>query len=164
MFRNQKERCLMWVIRWECRWLVREELNLAGIGSSTEVLGTVWRIIFSTNCSETGVKQRYRVPENANWLSLFFCSTREELIKNDVLTPSLTQPVKFPGWKCTHTRLQTIYLMVLQNPTFNTVNFHRNALTWSHEGGKKVLMVSLNLAILWLVFQVTERRAWQWKG
>ena len=58
----------------------------------------------------------------------------------------------FRAEKCTHTNL-----------TFNTVHFDRNPCWCWREGGIKALMVS-NLAPLLIVFRVTARQAWQWKG
>ena len=66
------------------------------------------------------------------------------------LTPSLSQPVKFLGCKV-HT--YTMENSIFDGPTFNTVHFDRNPVTYSRTGGGggEALMIS-NLALLLFVF------------
>ena len=74
------------------------------------------------------------------------------------LNPFTAPACKISGLKSAHnyTRLQVV-------STFSIVHFDRKPFTCWCEGGKKALMVS-SLALLVVVFRVTARQAWQWKG
>ena len=71
-----------------------------------------------------------------------------------LLTPSLSQPVKFPSWKVQ----QTVYAYKQCMPTNNvpTNSVFDGTVRCSWEGGKRAAMVS-NLAILRFDFRVTAR-------
>ena len=53
------------------------------------------------------------------------------------LTPSLPQPVKYPGWKDAETRLQTVSFQSCNTSTFNAMRFDETPLTCQCENGDK---------------------------
>ena len=67
------------------------------------------------------------------------------------LTPSLPQPVKFPGWKIHRRACKTVYFPVPITSTFNAVCFDANPFTcqWKdfHQKGWRVSNFAFSLAI-----------------
>ena len=76
------------------------------------------------------------------------------------LTPSLHQPIKFPGGKVhTYTPADSIF----DGPITNLVSIlciSVEILSRAHAKGEKALMVS-SLALLLVIFQVTAWQVWQ---
>ena len=88
-------------------------------------------------------------------------------VKSNLSVNPFTAPACIiSGMKSAHIHACKQY-SVLDGPvthfTFNTVYFYVNLFTCSCVGGKLALMAS-NLAPLLVVFRVTARKSWQWKG
>ena len=77
-----------------------------------------------------------------------------------ISNPFTATACKISGLKSAHIHSSRQYIWWSCNKsTFNTVQFDRNHLACSGEGGKKASMVS-NLALLWVVFRMTAQQAW----
>ena len=95
-----------------------------------------------------------------NWVIISFGQVRDQnkikwvnmkIVLISFLTPSLPQPVKFPGWQMpTYACKQHIWWSYNKS-TFNTVRSDRNPFTCSCKRRKKTLIIS-RLVILLVVF------------